>query len=224
VEAYVVPLPDGAATFFDPDLARLDPAAAPLRLDVYSPYALSDGELAYLQTEFEAAMVEYAERTAAHDRPWRRAAAIGLLDLVVLVGLLLFALTNADRAFLIFAWAFVLALAPGPLIAVGIILRRRRQARAGRLRRAGFAGAVSGQGGSGAAFVKGVWDGLERAGGDRDLLTLERICRVNNWPAGVRFYRSRRSGRGRPGHRGRLRWLTGGGRPRYVPAVVSRAR
>ncbi len=222
----MVPLPDGAATFFDPNLARLDPADGPLRLDVYSPYALSDGELAYLQTEFEAAMVEYANRTAVRDRPWRPAAAIGLIDLVVLVGLLLFALTNADRAFLIFAWAFVLALAPGPLIAVGVILRRRRQARAGRLRRAGFAGAVSGQGGSGAAFVKGVWDGLERAGGDRDLLTLERICRVNNWPAGVRFYRSRRRrrGSGRPGHRGWLRWLTGGGRPRYVPAVVSRAR
>ncbi len=220
----MVPLPDGAATFFEPDLARLDPGDGPLRLDVYSPYAMSDGELAYMQTEFEAAMVEYAGRTATHDRPWRRAAAIGLLDLVVLVGLLLFALTNADRAFLIYAWAFVLALAPGPLIAVGMILRRRRQARVGRLQRAGFAGAVSGQGGSGAASVKGVWDGLERASGDRDLLTLEHICRVNNWPAGVRFYRSRRSGRERPGHCGRLRWLTGGGRPRYVPAVVSRAR
>ena len=72
--------------------------------------------------------------------------------------------------------------------------------------------------------MKGVWDGLERAGGDRDLLTLEHICRVNNWPAGVRFYRSRRSCRERTGHRGRLRWLTGDGRPRYVPAVVSRAR
>ena len=229
VSAYVVPMPEGAATFFDTDLTRLDPDGGILRLDVYSPYPISDGEAAYLQAEFEAEMVSYANRDVLRDRSWRWGAAVGLLDLIVLVGLLLFALANADRPFPILAWAFVLALAPGPFMAVRLIMRRRRSARARRLARAGFVGAGSGQGGAGSAYVKGIWDGLEQAGGDRDLMTLERICAVNNWAAGVRFYRSRRARRPggphvRPGRRRLLDRLSGGRRPHYVPGVLSRAR
>ena len=225
VSAFVVPMPDGAATFFDADLTALDPARGLLRLDVYSPYPLSDGELAYLQTEFEAEMVSYARRVSTNARSWRWAAAIGLLDLIVLAGLLLFAAVNADRSSLIFAWAFAVALLPGPLIALGLFSRRRRTARGRRLLRSSFVRAGVGRGGAGSAYMKAIWDAVERSSGERDFLTLERLCRINNWAAGLRFYRSRRSrsSRSHPGRRhGPWRALLGRRRPRYASSVMSR--
>ncbi len=218
-------MPDGAATFFGADLTTLDHNGGLFRLDVYSPYLLSDGELAYLQSEFESEMVTYARRISATGRSWRWAAAIGLLDLMVLVGLLLFAVVNADRSFLIFAWAFVVALLPGPLIAISLFSRRQRTARAHRLLQASFVGAGIGQGGAGSAYMKAIWDAVEHSSGDRDILTLERICRINNWAAGLRFYRSRRGRRSRSHSRrrpGLLRPLLGRSRPRYASSVVSR--
>lgn len=225
VDAFVVPMPDRAATFFDADLTALDPNGGLFRLDVYSPYPLSDGELAYLQTEFEAEMVAYARRVSATDRSWRWAAAIGLLDLIVLAGLLLFAVVNADRSFLIFAWAFAVALLPGPFIAIILFSHRRRTARACRLLQASFVSAGIGQGGAGSSYIKAIWEAVEHSSGDRDILTLERLCRINNWAAGLRFYRSRRGGRSRahPHRRpGLLRALLGRRRPRYASSVLSR--
>ena len=218
-------MPEGAATFFDTDLTTLDPSGGLLRLDVYSPYPLSDGELVYLQSEFEAEMVAYASRRFASARAWRWAAAVGFLDLIVLTGLLLFALANADRSFLIFAWAFVVALLPVPLIAIRLFSRRRGAARARRLLQASFVCAGVGQGGAGSAYMKAIWDSVEHSSGDRDILTLERLCRVNNWAAGLRFYRSRRSRRtSSGGHRrpGPLRALLGRRRPRYASSIMSR--
>ena len=192
VEAFVVPMPAGSATFFDSDLTVLASKNGLLRLDMYSPSELSAGELIYLQTEFEAQMISYAHRNTTAIWSWYWFAAIGVLDLLVLAGLILFILAANDRSFLLFAWAFAAALLPAPILALRVFSNRRKVKRGRKLLDTYFVHAGVGQKGACSASVKGIWDFVNDESTDRDFLTLERFCLSAGWSGGARFYRSKR--------------------------------
>lgn len=225
VEAFVVPMPAGRATFFDTDLTVLASKDGLLRLDVYSPSELSEGELIYLQTEFEAQMISYAHCIPRTILSWYRVATIGVLDLLVFAGLLLFILSNNDRSFLLFAWAFAVALLPAPILALYGFSSRRKANRGRRLLDTYFVHAGVGQKGACSAFVKGIWEFVDDSSTDLDFLTFERFCRSAGWSGGARFYRSKRMELNYSGLDGNSKFmdeLLGRRQPLYVSLVTGR--
>lgn len=225
VEAFVVPMPDGRATFFDTDLTVLASKNGLLRLDMYSPSELSAGELIYMQTEFEAQMISYARRNTTAIWSWYWLAAIGTLDLLVFAGLILFILVVNDRSFLLFAWAFAAALLPAPILALQVFSNRRKVKRDRKLLGTYFVHAGVGQKGASSAYVKGIWDFVNDESTNRDFLTLERFCLSVGWSGGAHFYRSKRMGFNYSGLGSDSRFmdeLLGRREPLYVSLVTGR--
>ena len=194
VNVYVVPAPSGAVAFFDTNSLDLDSARSALRVDVYSPFDISEGEAEYIRAEVESELVSYARRNAHRSARWPLFAALGIVDLVLLCLLLTFVFINGDRSFLVFFWVFGVVFLAGPLAALRLISVRRKSRWAESLLNTPVAAAFAGRSGDGSEAVNKVWSDLALAGSRRDLATLEESCRTVRWQPGVRFYRQLRLG------------------------------
>ncbi|MCY4110039.1 MAG: hypothetical protein OXG11_13555 [Chloroflexi bacterium] len=210
VSVYVVPAPEGAVAFFDTDSVELDSGSSALRVDIYCPFDISEGEAEYIRAEVESELVAYAKRNAYRNARWPLFAALGIVDLVLLALLLIFVFINGDRSFLVFFWVFGVVFLAGPLAALRLISARRRCRWARSLLHTPVVAAFAGRSGEGSEAVNKVWSDLGRAGTRRDLATLEESCRLVRWGAGVRFYRGLRlGGDDAPDSRSLVRKLTG---------------
>ena len=188
--------------FFDTDSLNLDSASSALRVDVYSPFDISEGEAEYIRAEVESELVSYAKRNAYRSARWPLFAALGIADLILLGLLLAFVFINGDSSFLVFFWVFGVVFLAGPLAAVRLISVRRKSRWAESLLNTPVSAAFAGRSGDGSEAVNKVWSDLALAGSRRDLATLEESCRALRWEAGVRFYRRLRLGdRDGPGPR-----------------------
>ena len=194
VDVYVVPALLGAVAFFDTNSLDLRSASPALRVDVYSPFDISEGEAEYIRAEVESELVCYAKRNADRSARWPLFAALGIVDLVLLGLLLTFVFINGDRSFLVFFWVFGVVFLAGPLAAVRLISARRESRWAESLLHTPVAAAFAGRSRDGSEAVNKVWSDLALAGSRRDLATLEESCRIIRWEAGVRFYRQLRLG------------------------------
>ncbi len=194
VNVYVVPAPEGAVAFFDTDSVELDSGSSALRVDIYCPFDISEGEAEYIRAEVESELVAYAKRNAYRNARWPLYAALGIVDLVLLALLLIFVFINGDRSFLVFFWVFGVVFLAGPLAALRLILARPGCRWARSILHTPVVAAFAGRSGEGSEAVNKVWSDLGRAGTRRDLATLEESCRLVRWGAGVRFYRGLRLG------------------------------
>ena len=194
VNVYVVPASEGAVAFFDTDSLNLDSASSALRVDVYSPFDISEGEAEYIRAEVESELVSYAKRNAYRSARWPLFAALGIAELILLGLLLTFVFINSDSSFLVFFWVFGVVFLAGPLAAVRLISVRRKSRWAESLLNTPVSAAFAGRSGDGSEAVNKVWSDLALAGSRRDLATLEESCRALRWEAGVRFYRRLRLG------------------------------
>ena len=200
INAFVVPVPEGAVTFFDSESLTLDSGSSAFRVDVYSPFDLSEGETEYIRAEVESEFVAYARRNADLSKRWRLFAALGTVDLALLGLLLAFVFINGDRSFLVLFWLFSVVLLPGPLAAISVLSTRRKSRWAEHLLNTPFVAAFAGRSGDGSEAINKIWSDLAKPGSRRDLASLEESCRAARWRPGVRFYRRlRQGGKGTPG-------------------------
>ena len=194
INVFVVPVPEGAVAFFDTDSMNLDSRSSAFRVDAYSPFDLSEGEIEYIRAEVESEIVAYAKRNADLSKQWQLFAALGMVDLIMLGLLLAFVFINSDRSFLVFFWLFGAVLLPGPLAAIRLLSARRKSRSSEHLLNTPIVAAFAGRSGEGAEAINKVWSDLAKAGSRRDLASLEESCRAVRWRAGVRFYRRLRLG------------------------------
>ena len=196
INVFVVPVPDGTNAFFEPAALNIgsESSTPTLRVDIYSPFELSEGEAEYMRAEVESQIIAYAKRQADLSKGWKGLAILGGIDLLLLVLLLIFVLINSDRSFLVFFWLFGVTLLPGSIEAVRVFSWRRRSRLAQHLLHSPVVAALAGRSGDGTEAITQVWGNLGTADGRRDLASLEESCRTARWGVGVRFYRHLRQG------------------------------
>jgi len=209
IAAYVVPTDRGALLFTSTEYATLEPRDGPFQLAVYSPYALSPGELAVLRSRFEADLFAYASQAVQFGGAWKRRALVAALELGILGLAVAFLLLNASRMAFIIGWALPIGLLGATVQAAGAYAHRAAGQRARALLDHGVVSdvALEGRMGESLAYVRNLWRALDRGAVARELGALEEAARTTlNWPVGAAFYREVRADRDEPSApRGRLR-------------------
>ena len=196
INVFVVPVPEGTNAFFEPAALNIgsEDSTPTLRVDIYSPFELSDGEAEYMRAEVEYQVIAYAKQQADLSKGWKGLAILGGIDLLLLALLLIFVLINSDRSFLVFFWLFGVTLLPGSIEAVRVFSWRRRSRMARHLLHSPIVAALAGRSGDSTEAITQVWSDLGAPNGRRDLASLEESCRTAHWDVGVRFYRHLRQG------------------------------
>ena len=191
IEAFVVPIDEGAALLIDTDYGQLEAEAGPFQLALYARVAMSLGEEAVIRSRVEAELFEYAVRTASIGRRWLIELTVGIVELSVLGLLLAFLFVNWLPMHAVTIVAAFLGFAPALFHTRRSILCRRVGARARSILEFGevLPATAIGRNGDSVARLRDLWRVVEDVGDVRDLMSLEHEARVTlRWPAAARFY------------------------------------
>ncbi len=192
IEAFVVPIDEGAALLIDTDYGKLDAEDGPFQLALYARVAMSPGEEAVIRSRVEAQLFDYAVRTASVGRHWLIELTVGMAELAVLGLLLAFLIVNWSPLHAVIVVVAVLGFAPA-LYHTGLsILHHRVGRRARSILEFGevLPTTAIGRNGDSAARLHNLWRVVEDSGGVSEFMSLERHARVQlRWTAAARFYR-----------------------------------
>ena len=192
IEAFVVPIDEGAALLIDTDYGKLDAEAGPFQLALYARVAMSPGEEAVIRSRVEAQLFDYAVRMASVGRRWLTELVVGIVELAVLGLLLAYLIVIWSPLHAVIVVVAVLGFAP-TLYRTGLSVRHRRvgiQARSILEFGEVLPTTAIGRNGDSVARLRSLWRVVEESGGVSELMSLERQARIQlRWTAAARFYR-----------------------------------
>lgn len=176
-DAFILPTETGAAVMFD---ERALSAAGELRLEVYSPFELSPGEIDYLRAECQQRLASVPQPRA---RSMLRQLPVAIAELAILALLVYFFIDAALPEWPVLLVAVAAGFLPS---SVQLLLRRRRRGRPGRIQMAG-----PGLDGNSVQRIGQIW-GLAAAGQAPNHIDFENVARSIGWSQAAAFYRGLR--------------------------------